>query len=345
MSSRARAVTLRTAVLLWVCWLLACTSGVKAETPQRPTPEQGPSFMVPMQATKLFSHAGYNYGPSVIAQGSTRQIWWCGKGRPPGATFNTDVIYYRTLNTNTGIMSPVRMVFWPEVGRWDGRYTCDPSVIRGDFNYNGAAYTYALYYTATDLIDGTNNRIGLAFSNNGVTWTRCAQNPIIFPAERDTRSYGAGQAATYRDAVGELVLLHTDTSAGGVFARTSADGINFGAPARLSDDGASPFGNNDFAYDSSGGQIYAAIELPGRPGDREVSTISLYRIPADRLATGHWERLATVDTSLTGSYLNHSPGFVRDASGMLDATRLELYFSEGNNDPETWTLYTIGLTH
>ncbi len=298
------------------------------------------SVAMAFQATRLFTHAGYNYAPSVIAEGTTRQIWWCGYGRVPGSSLDTDVIYYRTLDTATGAVGPVQMVFWPDIGQWDGRYTCDPSVLKGSFQYNGASYTYALYYTATDRIEG-NNRIGVAFSNDGVSWTRYAQNPVISPQVLGTATYGAGQAATYRNAAGQVVLLHTDVSANGVFVRTSADGISFSDPTPISTDGAAAFGNNDFAYDPQSGSLYAAIELPGRPGDRETYAFTLYRIAATQIATGHWEKLATIDTSVTSAYLNHSPGLVRSGSGALDGTQIEIYFSEGTNDPTTWSLYSI----
>ncbi len=339
MTSLRRGLRTLAAVLLFLLLLTLVACGAQASPPPG-QPAQGASATTAFQPTRLFTHSGYNYAPSVIADGARRQVWWCGHGRVPGSSLQTDVIYYRWIDTATGAMSPVQMVFWPAIGQWDGQYTCDPSVLKGSFQYNGATYTYALYYTATDRYEG-NNRIGLAFSNDGVTWVRYPQNPLISPSVPGTPTYGAGQAATYRDAAGNVVLFHTDVSANGVFVRTSADGVNFSDPTPVSTDGAAAFGNNDFAYDPQTNTIYAAIELPGRPGDRETDVFCLYRIAADQVVGGHWEKLATIDTSVTGAYLNHSPGFVRDGSGLLDGRAVEMYFSEGNNKPDTWTLYSI----
>src|SRR5262245_61077759 len=82
----------------------------------------------------LFARAGnYDYGPSVIQVGNVQKFWWCGSGTVPGTSFNTDVIYYRTYNFSTGQWSTITKVLWPTSGRWDGWFTCDPSVVQGVF--------------------------------------------------------------------------------------------------------------------------------------------------------------------------------------------------------------------
>ena len=44
----------------------------------------------------------YNYSPSVIQTGDTRQIWWCGQGvNPADGSQNTDAIYFQSINTST----------------------------------------------------------------------------------------------------------------------------------------------------------------------------------------------------------------------------------------------------
>ncbi len=332
----------------------ALTQPAQPAQPASPPPVQpappAPPPSLPVQTgtpalAGLFSDtSGYNYAPSVIDDGHTRQVWWCGYGVIPGGTLQTDVIFYRTIDIATGTMSPIQTAFWPQAGQWDGRFTCDPSVIAGTFQYAGQNYAYALYYTATDRDDGTNNRIGLAFSNDGVTWTRYAQNPIIYPQVSPAAGYGAGQAATWnRDGASAVVLVHTDLSAASVFLRTSPDGINFGAPVLVSSQGVTLVENNDFAYDPNTDTIYAAIEFPVTAGDRETRSFGLYRMPAAQWLSGQgiWERLTTVDTSITGGYLNHSPGLVRDGFGRLNPTQLEAIFSEGTNDPLTWSLHSI----
>jgi hypothetical protein len=313
----------------------------------------------------LFHRDNYDYGPSIIQQGNTRQYWWCGEGTDPLTGMATDTIYYRTYNVSTGLYSPITMVLYPSQGPgvWDEAYTCDPSVIRGSFidPDNGQNYTYAMYYTATDRgpggidagtsLDGTNNRIGVAFSNDGLSWVKYAQNPVIFPQIIPTDAYGAGQAATYNGG-GEtgLSLFYTDTSTSvgtRMWIRHSSDGLHFSAPTLISNQGMLAdqqpgMANSDFAYDYTSEQFYAALGLPGRSGDRDTYHIGLYRVAASDLMNGQgtWEALGFIDTNLTGSYLNASPGLVRDPAGNITPflPSVEVVFTEGTNDPGTWDL-------
>ena len=117
---------------------------------------------------------GYDYGASIIRTGNTEQIWWCGDGPNPNGG-QSDVIYYRTRDLSTNTFTPIQQVFAEGLApSWDSAYTCDPSVIKGPFTYHSVSYAYALYYTGTDDPVGNNNRVGLAFSNDGVSWVRYA---------------------------------------------------------------------------------------------------------------------------------------------------------------------------
>jgi hypothetical protein len=65
-------------------------------------------------------------------------------------------------------------------------------------------------------------------------------------------------------------------------------------------------------------------------------------MPASQLIRGQgvWEALGYVNQNLTGYYLNHSPGLLRDKYGNLTPWLpvVEAYFAQGNNDPNTWDL-------
>lgn len=315
----------------------------------------------------LFTHApSYNYGPSIIQSGNTRQYWWCGGGVNPATGVATDVIFYRSYDISSGQYSPVQLVLSPSAGPnvWDEAYTCDPSVIEGQFVNpgNGQTYTYAMYYTGTDRgpngidagtsLDGTNNRIGLAYSQDGVNWTKYAQNPVIFPQTYPTNTYGAGQPASYNgDGKAGIRIFHTDTSTSvgtRMWIRQTSDGIHFGNPTLITNQGMIPgqqqpgMANSDFAFDYQTNTFYAALALPGRPGDRETYHIGLYSLDANDFLSGQgtWTQLGLIDTNLTGSYLNHSPGLVRDIYGNVTPflPNIEVVFSTGTNDPNTWNL-------
>src|SRR5580698_10403937 len=59
---------------------------------------------------------------------------------------------------------------------------------------NGKTYSYAMYYVATDSLQGINNSIGVAFSNDGLNW-RKYPHPVISP--ETLGNYGVGQPALY----------------------------------------------------------------------------------------------------------------------------------------------------
>lgn len=302
----------------------------------------------------------YDYAASIIQEGNTRHIWWCGY-----EVYLTDVIYYRTQNVTTGQYSPVQRVFAPTAGSglWDDQFVCDPSVIRGQFVNpdNQTTYSYAMYYTATEVqyANVGENRIGIAFSNDGVNWVRYSGNPIISPAVYPSNTYGAGQASTYNsNGQAGIWLFYTDFTPSGesLYMRTTTDGINFGPATPISTDGVLPgqnvrTGNPDIAYDYVGQQWYAVFTYaydsgnprPLRSGgvDRERYFFGLYRMPASEFPSGTWEHLGFVSTNSTGHVTNNNPALVRDGFGNVNATlpNIETIFA-GGTSADTWELYS-----
>ncbi|MER5741582.1 hypothetical protein ABT117_38835 [Streptomyces sp. NPDC002262] len=102
--------------------------------------------------------------------------------------------------------------------------------------------------------------------------------------------------------------------------------------------------NSDFGYDPGTKHYYAALSFEPRSGDRETHGFGIYRINADQLlsGTGTWEKLGAVDTSTTGAYLNHSPGFVKDEYGNVNGQHLAIVYTQGTNDANTWDLTLAG---
>src|ERR1035438_5392335 len=76
----------------------------------------------------------YNYSPSVIETGTTRQFWWCSQGvNPSGESQDTDAIYYESMNTSLLLASRPVLVMAETPGAWDSVFTCNPKVIGGVF--------------------------------------------------------------------------------------------------------------------------------------------------------------------------------------------------------------------
>ncbi len=281
--------------------------------------------------------SGYNYAPSVIADGDFQYFWWCGQG-PWNDYYKVyeDVIYYERYQYSTGTWSAINTVLQPTQYAWDGVFTCDPTVVKGNFNAPGLGgpYSYVMYYGATDQSDGTDGRIGVAFSNDGITWTKYWGNPIIYPQQYPTSTYGAGQPSAY-NSNGIITLFHTDTSTSFgqmEWLRTSTDGITFSSPTLVSNSNVDGLGapvnaGADFGYDSSTGTWFAAVPGAARQGSSINYTFDIER--TTNVTAGSWQQLGTISTSLTGRELNHNPGFSRDPYGNISSGAIQVFFGTG----------------
>jgi hypothetical protein len=308
--------------------------------------------LVPLPPGAIAGRAeNYDYSPTVIQSGNTVQIWWCGSAyNPTDGTQFSDTIEYESIDLSTNARYGPVTVLAETQGAWDSAYTCNPKVIGGSFANplgDGKSFTYAMYYVATNSIDGTNNSIGVAFSNNGISWRKYPQ-PIISPAA--LAGYGVGQPAAYNtDQHAAIRLFYEDWSyyVHHVDA-ISTDGVHFTTVGVLSTNGLDR--NNpdwgDMAYEPQSGYWYAGFNT----ADRDPSTtggvlerasygFELYRIPDASLLTGAtpWQLLTTVDTNLTGYEGNFLPGFARDMNGNLIAgPAIQMYMSI-SDPPPPWS--------
>ncbi len=275
----------------------------------------------------------YNYSPSVIETGETRQIWWCSIGvNPSNGSQTSDAIYYETINMSTLKSSTPVLVLAETPGSWDSAYTCNPKVIGGVFENplgDGQTYTYAMYYVGTAAINGVDNSIGVAFSNDGISWKKYPQ-PVI-PSTSQT-DYGVGQPSVYNaDHKAAIHMFYEDSTPTSHVAAVSTDGLHFTVQGTLTSNGLDPDDPQptwgDMSYDSSTDEWYAVFNRPTRPTwttggvqERGQYGIELYKIPQDALLTGAapWQQLATMDTNTTGFELNFLAGFVRDPYGNIN---------------------------
>jgi hypothetical protein len=276
-----------------------------------------------------------NYSPSVIETEGKRHFWWCSSGvNPANHSQNTDAIFYQSVNLATlQREGPPVLVLAESPGAWDSAYTCNPKVIAGKFKNplgDGQTYTYAMYYVGTALLSGTDNSIGVAFSNDGIHWGKYP-TPVIQPTS--PQGYGVGQPALYYDDQKSSVrIFYEDTyPTSHHLAAVSSDGVHFTVQGTLTANGLNPDnpepGWGDIAYEPKKREWYAIFNRPGRPIsstggilERGNYGVELYKIPEDSLLTAgsSWQHLATMDTNATGFEANFIAGFVRDAYGNLD---------------------------
>ncbi len=286
----------------------------------------------------------YNYSPSVIETGNTRQFWWCSPGvNPTDSSQSTDAIYYESVNTSNQKSYGPMLVMAETPGTWDSAFTCNPKVIGGVFENplgDGNTYTYAMYYVATQWLSGDGNSIGVAFSDDGINWKKYPL-PVI-PATTPS-SYGVGQPSVYNtDQKAAIYMLYEDTNPTmHHVAAASTDGVHFTVQGTVtangldSDDPEGTWG--DVAYDSKAGEWYAIFNRPLRPAittggviERGQYGVELYKIKQHALLTGAspWQQLAIMDTNSTGFESNFLAGFVRDSHGDVNVASyrtIEMY--------------------
>jgi len=294
----------------------------------------------------------YNYSPSVIETGNTRQIWWCSIGVNPSDTSqDTDSIYYESINLSTQAANGPVLVLAETPGAWDSVFVCNPKVIGGVFDNplgDGQTYTYAMYYVAT--ANGVNNNIGVAFSNDGVAWRKYPQ-PVI--QSSSPIGYGVGQPALYNSDHKSAIQMfyENDFPSEEHVAAVSTDGVHFTVQGTLTVNGLDPDQPQpswgDMAYDSQAGEWYAVFNRPSRlPSttggvvERGEYGVELYKIRQAALLTGAspWQQLATLDTNATGFESNFLAGFVRDSFGNINVASyptIQMYTSI-SYPPPSW---------
>lgn len=307
--------------------------------------------LAPLPAGSNAGRAGiYDYSPSVIQSGDQQQSWWCGGAySPPGNAYYSDTIQYQSMNTSTGVHDGPMTVLGETPGAWDSVFICNPKVIRGFFANplnTGESYTYAMYYVGLGSDPGSNNYIGVAFSNDGISWKKFPY-PVISPETQ--KGYGVGQPAAYNiNHQGAIQLFYEDDS---VYLRhveaKSSDGVHFVTVGTLTTNGLDANSETwgDIAYDAGTGYWYAAFNTPTRDPsttggvvERGSWGVYLYRISDASLLTGAtpWELLAIFDTNRTGYEANFLPGLVRDMYGNLisgPAVQMSISIS---NPPPPW---------
>lgn len=294
----------------------------------------------------------YDYSPSVIQSGNVRQVWWCGQAvNPTNHSQDTDAILYESINLTSGAAEGPKTVLAETAGSWDSAYVCNPRVIRGSFVNplgDGQSYQYAMYYVGTNNPAGFANNIGVAFSNDGITWKKYPQ-PVIQTKFLD--GYGVGQPVAYNSDGKSAIRLFYEDSDPSIrhIATTSADGVHFTIQGTLTTAGLDPDDPlpswGDMAYDAATNYWYAAYNRPLRAASTTGGIaewgqlgVQLYRIPASALLTGTtpWQQLSTIDTNLTGYESNFIAGFVCDEYGNLRVgvhSAIQMYIAESTPQP------------
>ena len=170
---------------------------------------------------RLFDHGVegetqiYNYAPTVFEEDGVRHIYYCSNKYEGNVT---DYVAYRkgTLVKGKWVYSELSFVLEPTQDTWDARHVCDPSVIKGDFNYDGDDYNYLMAYLGCVTSNNQENMVGLAVSKSPEgPWIKTEKVNPIAKYERDMSiddifQWGYGQPSLINsDKKSEVLLYYT----------------------------------------------------------------------------------------------------------------------------------------
>ena len=313
----------------------------------------------------------YNYCPSYFYEDeNTAYVYYCSN------QYNRNITDYVAFRKgikidNEWYWSEKQLVLGPTEKTWDSRHTCDPAVIKGEFNYNGESYNYIMTYLGCITSDNSRNEVGLAVAKAPEgPWIKCDEiNPIAkFPEEYHTWGYGQPSIVSV-DKKGRVYLFYTaglPTKTCTMVERWDLSDLN--APKleargevptagwmRNDGNGTAFISNADFAYDSATGSFYMIAD--SRPFTdfnapnfiAEKSTVACLQGNKKDVYFGEvfgkidarWTTVFDIDYEKTGYHRNHNCCIMRDAYGWFDSSNgVEIAYtmSELNlPDQSLWT--------
>jgi len=298
----------------------------------------------PNQSWQMFDSEDrtYNYASSSIISedGRVESHFYCSN---KDAGVIVDYVYLR--QRIDGVWQPKTLVLSPSATGWDLEHTCDPSVIKGKFNYNGTTYQWAMFYLGCDVKTMKHNQIGVAFANSLTgPWVKWEVNPII---SHDTYHYwGVGQtSATSIDGKGKMLLFYPTSDGGPTrMLRRELDLSNMsspviGDPVRLPEAGLTSrdgskarFHDSNLVYDPSRNKFFVCRPRHPDKGKRfavgEQLQIACIDGSAIWSGIGEWDVLGHIDKSQSGFPRNHSNCIMRNPYGYLpDPSSIRVIFA------------------
>lgn len=273
----------------------------------------------------------YQYCPTCI----NGMVFYCSNEVTPG-------------KVKDGICYNGQRVLTTTSGDWDSVQVCDPTVVEGDFAFNGNSYRYLMAYLGCATYDCTANEVGFAVSNDLMNWEKTGR---IVWATRDG-FWGVGQPSLI-NYDGKIFLFYTSGTAGQT--TTYVEQLDCSDLNNIQHLGTKNItcsydfiSNADFAYED--GIIYMTCDTHPFP-DGSLNFISAAQSvysaqwdgSIDSMEGLNWQLITRIGAETTGHERNHNGCFSRDGSGRL-TSRL-LYVSTADSIG-SWSdnLYTYRFT-
>ncbi len=307
----------------------------------------------------------YNYCPTIMqTDDNTRYIYYCTNKE----SYNvTDYIGCRKATKGedgSWSWGEEMIVLSPTAGTWDARHVCDPSIVGGEFKYNGNTYSYLLAYLGCTSNNSQDNKLGFAVANSPEgPFVKVGDAPFIdFVRDNttDVFQWGVGQASLVNmDKKSNIKLFYTRGDKDGT--RTIVedwDLSDLSSPQKKSSVKLSEFGlknlngegdiinNASFVYDSEAKRFYAVSDCHPNPSSVPDYISSHFRITyfnePSTYASFTWKSLKTVGASETGFARNHNTGILRDTYGQLPNGYISVFYTvsvEGNDSLWSYRIY------
>ncbi len=371
-------------ILLVLCLLLAAcsatstnssddtkTSSEKSEAETSATTskrEDEAPLVLPKSNIKQFDNSNqgiYNYCPSVMQMADgTAYIYYC-TNKDSNRVIDYIGCRKGTRQSDGNILwGYEKIVLSPTEGSWDAMHTCDPSVVAGDFNYNGENYKYLMAYLGCTSTDNQENKIGFAVAKTPEgPFLKVGNSPFIdFTKESGVNAFqwGVGQPSLINfDKQSKIILFYTKGDKNGT--RTIAEEwelSNLNSPVRNTSvplsvsgltnllGGGDIINNADFAYDSVKGRFYASSDCHPNPEDAPDFISSHFRITyfsaSSSFSEARWRTLATVGVDQTKYPRNHNTGILRDEYGhMIDSRYVTVFYTMSITGSDSLWSYRI----
>ncbi|QNA93874.1 MULTISPECIES: hypothetical protein [unclassified Microbacterium] len=272
----------------------------------------------------------YAYAPSVVRDGDTEWIWTCHNDE-----FRVIEDHIYLTKRVDGVVVSSESVLQASTGAaWDSFHTCDPSVVKGRFDWDGTRYRYAMFYLGNDVDASAHNQIGVAFAEDPEgPWLKYPDPIVTTP---DTTSWGAGQptAVSLSAASGRVILGYTrgDSSTRAYVVTVDlsrVDRLRVSPERQVTNagltgaDGAPDYLNGfDMAIDPSRREVMVVREQHPYPVDNPWwigPSVQVDRMPLKHFlrGTGTWAPSGDIDEELTGFDRVHNAGLVRTWTGEL----------------------------
>lgn len=293
----------------------------------------------------------YNYCPSIFIENNVEHVYYC-TNKDWGNV--VDQIGYRegTMRGDELGFSDETLVISPTENTWDRTHTCDPTVIKGSFKYNGENYSYLMAYLGCIPWNCKLNETGIAVAKSPEgPWIKCNGmksdgvtpiNPIVPYSDFNCNEnhWGTGQACLMSvDKAGTVILFTTVSCPQGGFTDVReydfSDINNYvlKRETKLFKDGGCVYGtnwigNSEYCYDEVNKKFLLSkprggFGTDGGYPDFIADTIDVYFCDAsnyenpfdiffDNQRTETWHYLNTVNEALSGYPRNHNCGLVTD---------------------------------